>query len=131
MFKKLHVSAFALLVLANEAFAQTTAPATPGAPAAPRTTAPSPASAADDGSGIGWLFPLIAVLVIGGLIWYFIKGRNTSSPTSAGTSTLGGTTATRTTGTTGTVGTTGTAGITTGTSTSSDPSIRVYDDKKK
>jgi hypothetical protein len=129
MFKKLSVSAFALLVLANEVYAQ--APATPGTPAAPGTAASPPASTADDGSGIGWLLPLIALLVIAGLIWYFMNGRNRTSTTSAGTSTLSGTTATRTTGTTGTSGITGTAGTTTGATTSGDPSIRVYDDKKK
>lgn len=125
MVKKLSLSAFALLVLANEVYAQ--APATPGTPAAPGTTP----STADDGSGIGWLLPLIALLVIAGLIWYFMKGRNRTSTTSAGTSTLSGTTATRTTGTPGTGGITGTAGTTTGATTSGDPAIRVYDDKKK
>lgn len=118
MLDKVHVSAFTLLALANTAYAQTTPPASPGVPASP------PAAGVSDGSSVGWLLPVIVLLVAGGLIWYFLKGRSRAS-TSSGQADLGSTTSVRSSGLTGTPGA---AGTTTG---SSEPSIRVYDEKKK
>jgi len=117
MLKKGYVSAFALLALANAAYAQTTRPASPGAPVSP------PVAGVSDGSGVSWLLPLIVLLVVGGLIWYFLKGRNRVS-TSSGQADSGGTPSVRSSGLTGIAGT---AGTTTG---SSETSIRVYDEKK-
>lgn len=117
MHKKLHVSALALLVFATEAYAQATSPASPAGSAAPGgMTAIPPAT--EDGTGMGWLLPLIALLVVGGLLWYFLKGRNRTATTAS----------------TGSVGTpmnrTGGSTSAPGSTTPGEPTIKVYDNKK-
>jgi hypothetical protein len=74
MLKTLQISAVATLVALNEALAQTS-PATPGAPSAPAT--------ADDG-GANWLWVILGLAIVAGLVWYFMRGR--SRTTTAGTS---------------------------------------------
>jgi hypothetical protein len=83
MLKTLQISTVATLFALNEALAQT-APATPGAPPAP----------ADDGSGASWLWIILGLAILAGLIWYFMRGRSrattagtTSSSTTSGTAT--------------------------------------------
>jgi bacteriorhodopsin len=84
MLKMLQISTFATLVSLNEALAQTS-PATPGSPAAPATV--------DDG-GANWLWIILGLVIIAGLVWYFMRGRSRTTTTSTtGTS---GTTASRT-----------------------------------
>ena len=87
MLKTLQISMLTTLVALNEAFAQTS-PATPGAPAAPAT--------ADDG-GANWLWIILGLAIIAGLVWYFMRGRSRTTTTSTtGTSTTSGTTSSRT-----------------------------------
>jgi bacteriorhodopsin len=74
MLRTLQISTVATLVALNEALAQTS-PATPGAPAAPAT--------ADDG-GANWLWIILGLAIIAGLVWYFMRGR--SRTTTVGTS---------------------------------------------
>jgi bacteriorhodopsin len=89
MLKMLQISTFATLVSLNEALAQTS-PATPGSPAAPATAAPA---TVDDG-GANWLWIILGLVIIAGLVWYFMRGRSRTTTTSTtGTS---GTTASRT-----------------------------------
>ncbi|WP_262271543.1 hypothetical protein [Microvirga yunnanensis] len=73
------------LAAVNEALAQATPPATSGSPAAPATT---------DGGGTSWLWIIIGLAIIAGLVWYFMRGR--SRTTTAGTTGTSGTTAGRT-----------------------------------
>ena len=70
MLNRLHVFTIVTLGAVNAAFAQATPPAAPGAPA---TT---------DG-GTPWLWIIIALVIIAGLVWYFMRGR--SRATTAGT----------------------------------------------
>ena len=87
MLKALQISMLTTLVALNEALAQTS-PATPGAPAAPAT--------ADDG-GANWLWIILGLAIIAGLVWYFMRGRSRTTTTgTTGTSTTSGTTASRT-----------------------------------
>jgi bacteriorhodopsin len=74
MLKTLQISMLTVLVALNEALAQTS-PATPGAPASPST--------ADDG-GANWLWIILGLAIVAGLVWYFMRGR--SRTTTAGTS---------------------------------------------
>ena len=74
MLKTLRISTVATLVALNEALAQTS-PATPGARAAPAT--------AGDG-GANWLWIILGLAIVAGLVWYFMRGR--SRTTAAGTS---------------------------------------------
>jgi bacteriorhodopsin len=74
MLNRLHVAMIVTLGAVNEALAQATAPTTPGSPAAPAT--------ADDG-GANWLWIILGLAIIAGLVWYFMRGR--SRTTTAGT----------------------------------------------
>ena len=73
MLNRLHAFTIVTLGTVNEALAQATPPATSGSPAAP----------ADDGSGASWLWIIIGLAIIAGLVWYFMRGR--SRATTAGT----------------------------------------------
>jgi hypothetical protein len=75
MLNRLHVFTITTLAAVNEALAQATPPATPGS-----NPAPAPA---DDGSGASWLWIIIGLAIIAGLVWYFMRGRSRS--TGAGT----------------------------------------------
>jgi hypothetical protein len=70
MLNRLHVFTVVTLGAVNEAFAQATPPATSGSPA---TT---------DG-GTPWLWIIIGLAIIAGIVWYFMRGR--SQATTAGT----------------------------------------------
>ena len=71
MLNRLHVFTIMTLTAVNEALAQATPPATPGSPPA------------DDGSGTPWLWIIIGLAIVAGLVWYFMRGR--SRATGAGT----------------------------------------------
>jgi hypothetical protein len=86
MFNRLHVFMIVTLGTVTEALAQATPPATPGSPPA---TAP-----ADDGSGASWLWIILGLAIIAGLVWYFMRGRSRS--TTAGTAGPSGTSSTAT-----------------------------------
>jgi hypothetical protein len=73
MFNRLHAFTIVTLGTVSEALAQATPPATPGSTPAP----------ADDGSGASWLWIIIGLAIIAGLVWYFMRGR--SRATTAGT----------------------------------------------
>ena len=81
MFIRLYVSMIVTLGAATDALAQATSPATPGAPATP---------AATNGGGLSWLWIIIGLAIIAGLVWYFMRGR--SRNTTATSSTPGATT---------------------------------------
>jgi hypothetical protein len=74
------LTAFTIIALsaATEALAQATPPAASSSPAAPAST---------DG-GTPWLWIIIALAIIAGLVWYFMRGR---SRTTTDTSTVSGT----------------------------------------
>ena len=74
MLNRLYASTIVTLAGVNEALAQATPPATSGSPAAPATT---------DGGGISWLWIIIGLAIIAGLVWYFMRGR--SRATTVGT----------------------------------------------
>lgn len=77
MLKTLQIAMVATVVTLNEALAQTS-PATPGAPAAP--------APADDG-GTNWLWIILGLAIIAGLVWYFMRGRSqTTTASTSGTS---------------------------------------------
>jgi bacteriorhodopsin len=84
MLSRLNVSMIVTLGAVNAAIAQTTPPAAPGSPAAPAT----------DGGGASWLWIIIALAIIAGLVWYFMRGR--SRATTAGTTSTTGTSTTPT-----------------------------------
>jgi hypothetical protein len=86
MLNKLHVFMIVTLAAVSEALAQATPPATPGSPATP--------APADDGSGASWLWIILGLAIIAGLIWYFMRGRSRS--TTAGTTGSSGTSGTST-----------------------------------
>ena len=75
MLNRLYVTMIVILGAVNEALAQATGSATPGSPPA----APAPA---DDG-GANWLWIILGLAIIAGLVWYFMRGR--SRATTAGT----------------------------------------------
>ena len=74
MLNRLYASTIVTVAAVNEALAQATPPAASGSPAAPATT---------DG-GASWLWIIIGLAIIAGLIWYFMRGR--SRTTTVGTS---------------------------------------------
>ena len=84
MLKKLHTSALLTFVAVTEAFAQTTAPATPGSPVAPAT----------ESGGTNWLWIIVALLIVAAALWYFLRGRSRTAIT--GTTGTTGTTTSRT-----------------------------------
>jgi len=82
---RLYASTIVTFAAVTEAFAQATPPATSGSPAAPATT---------DGGGASWLWIIIGLAIIAGLVWYFMRGR--SRTTTADTTGTSGTTTGRT-----------------------------------
>ena len=74
MLNRLYSSMIVTFAAVNEALAQATPPATSGSPGAPATT---------DGGGASWLWIIIGLAIIAGLVWYFLRGR--SRTTTAGT----------------------------------------------
>jgi len=73
MLNRLRVSMIVTLAAVNGALAQATPPAAPAA----------------DGSGLSWVWIIIGLAIIAGLVWYFMRGR--SRATTTGTSTSSGT----------------------------------------
>ena len=74
MLTKLFVSTILMLAAMNAALAQATPPAGSGAPATP---------AAEGSGGMTWLWIIIALAIVAGIIWYFMRKR--SRTTTAGT----------------------------------------------
>jgi hypothetical protein len=72
MLGRLNVSMMVMLGAVNAALAQTTPPAAPGSPAAPAT----------DGGGATWLWIIIGLAIIAGLVWYFMRGRSRATTAS-------------------------------------------------
>jgi hypothetical protein len=88
MFNRLYASTIVTLAAMNEALAQAAPPAASGSPAAPATT---------DGGGASWLWIIIGLAIIAGLVWYFMRGRSRTTTTgTTGTSATSGTTTGRT-----------------------------------
>jgi hypothetical protein len=89
------IPALAFLFVSSVAYAQTT-----GTPA-PATPPP----ATDDGGGLGWLWLLVLLAILGAAIWYFMKkkhGATTASDVAGVNRTAAGTTTgPTTTGSTG------------------------------
>jgi bacteriorhodopsin len=84
MLKSLSVSLTMTLGAVNAALAQTTPPAGSGTPATP---------AADGGGGMSWLWIIIALVIIAGIVWYFMRGRSraTTADTTGTSATSSGT----------------------------------------
>ncbi len=76
MLNKLFAFTIVTLSAVNGALAQATPPAAPGAPPAP----------ADDGSGTPWLWIIIALAIVAGLVWYFMRGRSRGTTGTSATS---------------------------------------------
>ena len=72
MLNRLYTFTVVSLATVNVALAQATPPAAPGSPAAPATT-----------DGTPWLWIIIGLAIIAGLVWYFMRGR--SRATTSGT----------------------------------------------
>jgi hypothetical protein len=73
MLNRLHAFTIVTLAVVNEALAQATPPATPGAPPAP----------ADDGSGASWLWIILGLAIL--------AARSTAAGTTPGSSATSGT----------------------------------------
>ncbi len=84
MRNRLYASMIVTLAGVGAALAQATPPAPSGSPGAPATT---------DGGG-SWLWIIIGLAIIAGLIWYFMRGR--ARTTTAGTSSTSATSGTTT-----------------------------------
>jgi hypothetical protein len=88
MLNRLYASTIMTLAAVSEVLAQATPPATSGSPAAPATT---------DGGGAYWLWIIIGLAILAGLVWYFMRGRSrTTTAGTTGTSASSGTTTGRT-----------------------------------
>ena len=88
MLNRLYAPMIVTLGGVSEALAQATPPAPSGSPAAPATT---------DGGGASWLWIIIGLAIIAGLVWYFMRGRSrTTTAGTTGTSATSGTTTGRT-----------------------------------
>lgn len=72
MLDRFHVFTITTLAAVNAALAQATPPATSGSPAA--TT---------DG-GASWLWIIIGLAIIAGLVWYFMRGRSRATTAAGG-----------------------------------------------
>jgi hypothetical protein len=68
---RLSVFTITTLAAVNEALAQATPPATSGSPVTPAST---------DG-GTPWLWIIIGLAIIAGLVWYFMRGRSRATTT--------------------------------------------------
>ncbi|MBQ0821194.1 hypothetical protein KBI52_13360 [Microvirga sp. HBU67558] len=85
MLNMLQVFTITSLAAVNAALAQATPPGSPAAPAA-----------TDDG-GASWLWIIIGLAIIAGLVWYFMRGRSRTTPVgTTGSSPTSGTTTGRT-----------------------------------
>ena len=71
MLDRLSVFTITTLVAVNVALAQATPPATSG----------SPASTASTDGGAPWLWIIIGLAIIAGLVWYFMRGRSRATST--------------------------------------------------
>ncbi|MBA1158992.1 hypothetical protein [Microvirga mediterraneensis] len=88
MLNRLYASMIVTLAGVSAALAQATPPATSGSPGAPATTG---------GGGVSWLWIIIGLAIIAGLVWYFMRGRSRTTTTAAtGTSATSGTATGRT-----------------------------------
>jgi bacteriorhodopsin len=84
MLNRFHAFTIMMFSVMNEALAQATPPATSGSPAAPEP--------ADDGIGASWLWIIIGLAIIAGLVWYFMRGRSrTTTADTTGPSATSGT----------------------------------------
>jgi hypothetical protein len=77
MLNRLLIFTTVTLGAVTEALAQATSPATSGSPAAPT-----------DGGSMAWLWIIVGLAIIAGLVWYFMRGRSrtTTTDTTSGTS---------------------------------------------
>ncbi|MBL0406647.1 hypothetical protein JKG68_22080 [Microvirga aerilata] len=82
MLNRLRTSTIMTLAAVNEALAQTTPPAAPAAPAA------------TDAGDTPWLWIIIGLAIVAGIVWYFMRGR--SRATTAGTTSTSATPGTST-----------------------------------
>lgn len=88
MLNRLYASMIVTLAGVSAALAQATPPATSGSPGAPATA---------DGGGASWLWIIIGLAIIAGLVWYFMRGRSwTTTAGTTSTSAPSGTTMGRT-----------------------------------
>ena len=73
MLNRLHAFMIMSLGAVTETLAQATPPAASGSPAAPAST---------DG-GTPWLWIIIGLAIIAGIVWYFMRGRSRTTTTSS------------------------------------------------